>query len=219
MPGHVSVAKLAQIRARGQHAGWLVDLDGTLYHPGLVKLAMAAELALFGLREVPVLKAFRRQHEWRPNGAAAFNQEFHQEDPFRAQLERTANAVRMPLASIEPIVGKWMFERPGKYLRLFRRRALLRELQSFQAAGGRLALVSDYPARAKLQALGCASLFELVVASGEPEGPRALKPSPEGYLAAAGRLGLTPTQCLVVGDREDKDGEAARQAGMDFLRI
>jgi len=32
-------------------------------------------------------------------------------------------------------------------------------------------------------------------------------------------LGAAPSQCLVIGDREDRDGEAARAAGMRYRRI
>ena len=41
-----------------------------------------------------------------------------------------------------------------------------------------------------------------------------LKPHPEGYLSAAERLGVAPSACLVIGDRDDADGAAARAAGM-----
>jgi len=140
-------------------------------------------------------------------------------DPWRAQLERTARALDLEPEEVEGRVREWMIERPGKWLRRFRRAALLAELEQFRRAGGRLALVSDYPARHKLGALGCADLFEVVVANGEAGGPRWLKPDPDGYLSAAGRLGVAPERCLVLGDRADADGEAARRAGMTFRHV
>jgi HAD superfamily hydrolase (TIGR01509 family) len=79
--------------------------------------------------------------------------------------------------------------------------------------------VSDYPARRKLGSLGVESLFDVVVASGEPEGPRWLKPHPAGYLLAARALGVEPPRCLVIGDRDDADGRAARSAGMAFRLV
>jgi HAD superfamily hydrolase (TIGR01549 family) len=191
---------------------WLVDLDGTLYHAAPVKLAMACELALAGLAVAPLLRRFRAEHERvrEAGGADA--------DPFARQLAAAALALEVEAATLHGVVDEWMFRRPGKWLRAARRRGLLAELHEFRAAGGKSALVSDYPARAKLEALGAAHLFDLVVASGEPGGPRRLKPSPEGYLAAATRLGVAAAECLVIGDREDADGEAARRAGMRFRR-
>ena len=80
-------------------------------------------------------------------------------------------------------------------------------------------VVSDYPARKKLSALGVTDLFDAIVASGEPGGPVALKPDPRGYLLAAEQVGIPAAECLVIGDRDDADGEAARRAGMQFRRV
>jgi beta-phosphoglucomutase-like phosphatase (HAD superfamily) len=38
-------------------------------------------------------------------------------------------------------------------------------------------------------------------------------------LRAAAALEVEPSACLVIGDRDDADGEAARAAGMAFRRI
>ena len=194
------------------HDAWLVDLDGTLYAQTPVRLAMAAELTLFGFRAVRVLKRFRREHE-------RVRELELEGDPFRLQLERTAEALGEPATLVEARVRDWMIERPAKWLALFRRRALLREIGAFHASGGRTALVSDYPARRKLEALCATPLFDVIVASGEPDGPSRLKPHPSGMLRAAAALGVAPARCLVLGDRPDADGLAASSAGMAFRRI
>jgi HAD superfamily hydrolase (TIGR01549 family) len=192
---------------------WLVDLDGTLYHAAPVKLAMALELALFGAATAPALRRFRAEHERLRAQAEALG------DPFAAQLAATASALGLEPAALRGRVEEWMIRRPGKWLRAARRRGLLAELAGFRARGGRTALVSDYPARAKLAALRAAPLFDAVVAAGEPGGPARLKPAPDGLLAAATLLGVDPADCLVIGDRDDADGEAARRAGMAFQRV
>jgi beta-phosphoglucomutase-like phosphatase (HAD superfamily) len=58
-----------------------------------------------------------------------------------------------------------------------------------------------------------------VIANGEPGGPERLKPHPDGYLLAAALLGVSSEQCLVIGDRDDADGVAARHAKMAFRLI
>jgi FMN phosphatase YigB (HAD superfamily) len=195
-----------------ERKAWLVDLDGTLYSAGPVKLLMAAELAMFGWSQASLLRRFRQEHERiRELGLEG--------DPFSLQVERTAEALGVSSGDVEREVQRWMIERPGRWLSAFRRQALLAEIGAFRTAGGRTALVSDYPARRKLEALGAHELFDTVVASGEPGGPRRLKPHPEGYLLAAERLEVDPSACLVIGDRDDADGEAARAAGMAFRRI
>ena len=203
-----------------QYDAWLVDLDGTLYTARWVKLAMAAELALFGWSALKTLRQFRHDHEaLRADQDAGKALAVSFASPFAGQLARTAEALAVPVAQVERVIQDWMFERPRKWIGRFPRRALLGELRAFKAAGGRTALVSDYPAERKIDALGARSLFEVIVANGEAHGPKRLKPDPEGYLHAAELLGVTPTRCLVIGDRDDADGAAARAAGMRFRLV
>jgi HAD superfamily hydrolase (TIGR01549 family) len=193
---------------------WLIDLDGTLYRPTWVKLAMAAELGLLGWNAMRTVQRFREQHE---RVRAELQDDVH--CPYRFQLERTAAELELEPELVERSISEWMIERPGKWIRLFRRADLLAEIAAFRSKGGRTAVVSDYPASRKLEALGHAALFDAVVASGEANGPRRLKPHPDGYLAAARLLGVEPAHCLVIGDREDADGQAARAAGMQFRLV
>lgn len=193
---------------------WLVDLDGTLYRARWVKLAMAAELLLGGWRAVGTLRRFRKEHE-------LLRDELDEDvtSPFALQVRRTAAELQVEQVVVERHVTEWMIERPQKWIRRFKRKELLDEISAFRADGGKTALVSDYPASGKLAALEATGLFDAVVASGEPGGPRRLKPHPDGYLEAARRLGVEPAECLVIGDREDADGAAARAAGMAFRKV
>lgn len=193
---------------------WLVDLDGTLYSPGPLKLLMGLELLVLGTRHLPKIRVFREEHE-----RLREEQVDCQGDPFGVQLERAASRLNCSPAELETVIRDWMVRRPCKWLHRFRKQAMLAEIEAFRRAGGRCALVSDYPARAKLKALGAEHLFEEVVANGEPGGPPQLKPNPAGYLEAARRLGVEPRDCLVIGDREDADGQAARAADMAFRLV
>lgn len=177
---------------------------------------MAAELLLTGFWNIPTLRRFRKEHE---RLRVAPPESGEPQDPFERQLARTSAALGREPADVKQRVQRFMIDRPGKWLRLFRREELLREIRAFRSGGGKTALVSDYPARRKLAALDAAALFDACVASGEPEGPGELKPSPEGYLRAAKLLGVDPRKCLVIGDRPDADGEAARAAGMHFRHV
>lgn len=196
------------------HSAWLVDLDGTLYDPRPLKRAMALRLLGAAPWAVPSLRVFRQWHErLRESGATC------EPNPFERQLAAAAEELGADPEQLRARVQNWMVERPAKLLPRFRREGLIAELRTHRAAGGRLALVSDYPAQLKLAGLGLRDLFEVVVANGEPGSPQHLKPHPEGYLLAAERLGVAPEGCLVVGDRDDADGEAARRAGMAFRLV
>ncbi len=190
------------------------DLDGTLYMPKPLKWAMAAELLLRGVAVVRVLRRFREQHELlRAEGGS------YEPSPFDEQLNRTARELNLSVEDVDKIVREWMIHRPCKWLRRFRRQSLMEEITAFRAEGGRTALVSDYPARTKLDALGASNLFDRVIASGDPGGPKRLKPIPDGLLLAASALEVEPKRCLVVGDRADVDGAAASAAGMEFRLV
>jgi FMN phosphatase YigB (HAD superfamily) len=192
----------------------LVDLDGTLYRQRWVRLAMAAELMLGHWRVIPLLQTFRRtQEELRQEVGQA------KQCPYGQQLERVAHRFGSTPEQVRATVEYWMVERPLKWLNLCRRRQLIDEIRCFHQRGGQTAVVSDYPAAKKLQALGVMSLFDVVVANGEVDGCYRLKPWPDGYLMAASRLGVAPNECLVLGDRDEIDGEAARRAGMAFELI
>jgi FMN phosphatase YigB (HAD superfamily) len=208
------------MRPLADYKAWLVDLDGTLYRARWVRLAMACELVLGHWRTIPLLRAFRQEHE-RIRGCDAdpATNDLALKSPYVDQLERTAQRLNMSREDVELVVTHWMIERPGKWLWTFRRRSLLQEISQYKSAGGRTALVSDYPGQSKLQALRTSELFDVVIANGEPGGPARLKPAPDGCLLAAEKLGIAPPDCLVIGDRLDADGEAARRAGMAFRRI
>ena len=45
------------------------------------------------------------------------------------------------------------------------------------------------------------------------------KPEPDILWEACRRLQVPPDRALFVGDREEIDGEAARQAGLAFLKV
>jgi HAD superfamily hydrolase (TIGR01509 family) len=197
-----------------EYRAWLVDLDGTLYYQQPVQLAMAVELVLGGWRALSCLQAFREEHErlrLEPPEPPA--------DSFETQVKRTAERLGRTDQDVRQLVEQWMVQRPCRWLRPLRRRGLLEEIAHYRHRGGKTALVSDYPARAKLAAMGIAHLFDVVIACGECPEPVRLKPWPDGYLRAAAALGVQPGDCLVIGDRLDADGQAARQARMAFRRV
>ncbi|MGH7311989.1 MAG: HAD family hydrolase, partial [Candidatus Rokuibacteriota bacterium] len=172
------------------------------------------ELALGGWAAIPCLQAFRGEQE-----RLRLETSEPLADPFSTQITRTAARLGRPDEDVRRLVEHWMIVRPCRWLAPLRRRALVREIADFHRQGGKTALVSDYPARTKLAAMGIAHLFDVVIASGESTEPLRLKPWPDGYLLAAERLRVSPKDCLVIGDRVDADGQAAQRAGMEFRRV
>lgn len=84
--------------------------------------------------------------------------------------------------------------------------------------GLQLAIYSDYGCvKEKLEVLGVdAALFDLLISAPELG---ALKPSKACAQEVLRRLNAQPETTLFVGDREDTDGEAAKNVGAKFMLI
>jgi HAD superfamily hydrolase (TIGR01662 family) len=91
-------------------------------------------------------------------------------------------------------------------------------LQLLQLNGYKLAVLSDYdriPERLGKLKID-KSVFSIMTSS---ESFGALKPSPVPFKKIASNWNLDPSEILVIGDRDDTDGEGARRAGMKFIHI
>ena len=79
-----------------------------------------------------------------------------------------------------------------------------------------MAFYSDYPfLRERIQALGAPVGPNLRLYG--PESFGAQKPASRPFLMIARDMGLRPEEILVIGDRDDTDGQGAHNAGMRFL--
>jgi HAD superfamily hydrolase (TIGR01509 family) len=194
----------------------LFDLDGTLYRQPPLRLRMALELALSplggplaALRAARGVAAFRRAREAlraEPGGVA------------RLQYERPAADLGVEPSLLEGWVREWIHERPLRHLRGLRAPGLVELLDGLAQRGIRAGIFSDYPARAKLEALGVADRFDPVLCATDPE-IDVFKPNPRGFLRACEIWGLAPAQVLYVGDRAEVDAEGARRAGMACVLV
>jgi HAD superfamily hydrolase (TIGR01549 family) len=193
----------------------LFDVDGTLYHQGRLRSCMAVELAgSLALsspearrRVLRVLRTYRRVHEEMRDMVGT-------PVPLSAyQVAATARREGVPDEEVAAIVTEWMHRRPLKYLSWCRRRGLTDLLSRLEAGGFRLGVLSDYPPRDKLAALGIAPFFTDVWCSTDPD-INALKPHPRGFLQACARWNLQPQEVLYVGDRTEVDAAGALAAGL-----
>ena len=111
-----------------------------------------------------------------------------------------------------------MLNRPLKYLQFCRAVGLDGLLAELDRLGVRTGVLSDYPAEAKLRALGLEGRFSPVLCATDPE-IGAFKPSPRGFLRACAVWNLPPRDVLFVGDRVDVDAAGAAAAGMRCVII
>ncbi len=132
----------------------------------------------------------------------------------RLQYERPAQTLGVASQAVEAVVGTWIHEKPLAVLPGCRFPDVERVFEKFRSEGRTLAVLSDYPAERKVEALGLE--VDLCVSAGDPEVDR-LKPNPAGLAHLLERAGVEPEAALVIGDRDDRDGECARRLNVPYL--
>lgn len=195
-----------------QIKGVIFDLDGTLYSQPRLRMMMVKEMVLYyalhptQIGQLRILYHFRRireLHEFRGGNIA------------KSQYELTAIRLSVKEEYVRKVVEKWIMVEPLKHLAKCKFHDVDLVFARLKTTGKGIAIVSDYPVREKMLSLGLEA--DVSVCATDPD-VDCFKPKPKGLLVAAAKLGLSPQECLVVGDRDEKDGEAARVAGMSFLR-
>lgn len=187
------------------------DLDGTLYNKRGLSLRMVLHAPL-DIRKMQAERATRTSMKgmWLRD-EKHFYETFFQRMAARMHYSATAaeqwyNQRYMPL----------MVKMIGKYQPL--NEWVLPFIHDCQHTSIKLVLLSDYGfAKEKLQAFGLSpTLFDWVISAPELGG---LKPAPELMHIITERMGVAPQECLVIGDRDDTDGEMARSTDAQFRKV
>ena len=197
----------------------LFDVDGTLYRQAPLRRRLAFALLRAyvaspreGLAVARALAAYRRAQEQlraSPHRYADLGAE---------QIARAASLATCDEAWLHGLVAQWLERAPLALLAGAAWPDAVDCLRFLRAAGLRLAIVSDYPADAKLRALGVDGLFDVVVSAQDPAVGQ-FKPSHSGITAALRRLGVASREAVYVGDRAAIDAPAAAAAGVECFII
>ncbi|GFO64359.1 HAD-IA family hydrolase [Geomonas paludis] len=194
--------------------GVILDLDGTLYDQKRLRLQMALELASTLLlrpwrcKEALILFRFRRIREALADALPG--------DVSSRSYLLTAQACDCEIDQVRDVVQEWIYRRPLRHLGRFRYPLVDVLLAALAQRRINVAVCSDYHAVDKLAAL---RLEHLSSWSAEDPAVDRLKPDPAGLLHICRQWQVAPQACLVIGDRDDRDGEAARRAGMRSLVV
>lgn len=188
-----------------------IDVDGTLYYQLPVRLCMVVSLACYypfhicRYRELFILRDFRKLRETGLPDA---------DNPEKEQYRQIAIKWNVSEDYVKQITDRWMQRYPLHFLAYFRDRQLIRTLNSLHAQGVLIVVYSDYPAREKVKTLGLAADF--VFSSIDREVGYA-KPDRRAMENIMKITGCAAQECLLIGDRMEKDGLAAQNVGMDYL--
>ena len=187
------------------------DVDGTLYDQTRLRRAMAVRLlshiALTG--RVSTLKALQAYRHARETTADAGRADFE-----TLALAAAARAGRISETRARALVAEWMHERPLPLLSRCRYGGVAELFARLRGQGTLIGILSDYPAADKLRAMGLRA--DAIAFAGAPGVPLQ-KPDPGGLRHLMEIAGASPAETILVGDRDERDGEAARRAGVDVL--
>jgi phosphoglycolate phosphatase/putative hydrolase of the HAD superfamily len=190
----------------------IFDVDGTLYDQK--KLRRKIFFRLLGyyslhswkLRDLKILMDFRRLREKNIYTTDTNIRE--------AQYLWAAKATGVSPQRVRELVNKWIYQIPLPYLSSCSFSGVKEFFSALQQQGILTVIFSDYPAEEKISALGLSNCLFFCSTDREID---CFKPNPKGLEVIVDKLGISIKQCLLIGDRKDRDGECARRAGMDYL--
>lgn len=187
------------------------DVDGTLYDQSRLRRAMAvrllSHLALTG--RMSTLKALRAYRHTREATADAESPDFEGE-----ALAQAARAGGMSVERAGDLVAEWMQRRPLPLLAGCRYHGVPELFAELRHRGTAIGILSDHPAADKMRAMGLDA--DIIACAGSP-GCAFQKPHPSGLRYLMEVTGTAPADTILIGDRDERDGEAGRRAGVDVL--
>ncbi len=196
----------------GNIRGVIFDMDGTLYRQFLVRFCMSVKLianvlaSKNGWRDLRVVLHYRKNREKLAEERALNIAEI--------EFRETSQKFNLTEQEVAAIIKEWIDIKALKYLRPARFYNIDKVFDFLNSRGIKIGVFSDYPVEKKLAVLGLAA--DVVCYSSEPEVNR-LKPQPQGLLKTIERMGLERGDCVMIGDRMERDGICAREAGVAFL--
>jgi putative hydrolase of the HAD superfamily len=187
------------------------DVDGTLYDQRALRLRMARDLLsqAFRRRDLGVFRVLGTYRDLREQLGDAETHDFESQ-----LLARTATTTRSTESTVRTIVAEWIERRPLLYLADCRYKGVTELFAGLRRHRKVVGVISDYPAAAKLAALGLAADF---VVSATDSDVAVLKPHPRGLRQLMRRAAVSPSATLLIGDRTERDGLAAQRASTHCL--
>ena len=158
------------------------------------------------LREIMVVRHFRQVREYLADKEVSGVSE--------QQLKMVADKLSLDPDHVADIIEKWIYTKPLDHILSCRFPMVDSFFEALARRGIKIGVFSDYPIEDKMAMLGLyadASCYSL-----ERDIDR-LKPQTEGLQKLVKKMGLNGSQCLLIGDRDSRDGACARRFGMPFL--
>lgn len=189
------------------------DLDGTLYYQSPFRKKMFFVL-LKGLllkpwkwKELYIIWQFRKIREKWDSQDMDLNLTLK-------QYEATASRCYCSSQKVQNVIEYWMMQVPNRYLKAYQDEIAVYWIEKLKKNRKKVVVWSDYPVEEKLDALDI-QVVDFLCSTDSRVG--AMKPNPKGIQVIMEKYHLSKEKVLMVGDREEKDGFAAKKAGIDWV--
>lgn len=193
---------------------FIFDLDGTLYDQNKLRRRIFRHLLIriltFSVHKIDlkIISSFRRQRE--------IHKGYTSPTLESDQYEWCSKELNIPVRKVEDRIKEFMHKLPLKFLFNTRYRNIDLVFDKLKEKNITIAVYSDYPVKEKLDVLGLKA-DELICSS--DEGIQQLKPSGKAIDKICRKMNTSKEKAILIGDRDDTDGESARIAGIAFLKV
>lgn len=199
----------------------IMDLDGTLYFQKPFRMRMMLYLIGHAVRhpssikDLFLIKKYREvREEWEKyDDAGATDEGMGLDD---RQYAYVAEQKGVSPDRVKKAVRFFMLDAPLKLLPSYRDEVLADMADKLREHKITVVIYSDYPAEDKLDALEIIA-DACYVSADKRIG--SMKPDPKGIRVILEDLDCAPEDAVMVGDRYEKDGLAAKRNGVDFIIV
>ena len=214
--------KISMKKAMDDYRLYVFDLDGTLYFQKAFRIRMLIYLfwhVLFhpaSIKDIFILKTYRKiREDWEKRETDEVGKlipkELSMED---RQYEYVAKIKGVSKNKVSAAVDFFMMKAPLSLLPDFADEELKKIILSIRKTGRIAVIYSDYPVEDKLKALNVEA-DGMYTSSDERIGT--MKPDAKGLQVILADYNFDKEDVLMIGDRYEKDGLAAKANGVDYL--
>lgn len=186
---------------------YVFDVDGTLYFQRKVRMIMVKRLLSYyafhplKIKDLFIIKEFRALREKAQSADTLYID--------------TARKYGVSKERVEEVINKWIYKNPIDAVSCSKDEKLLCAIKKLKNSGKKIVIWSDYFADDKLEALGVEA--DAVYTADDSDRHIELKPSDAALKLIMNDFSVSNDQVLMIGDRLEKDGYAAKSAGVDYI--
>lgn len=210
-----------QKKSLSDYKAVIFDLDGTLYYQKPFRIRMLLYLIGYalahpsGVKDIFLIQKYRQIREnW---------DEIEQKGSYREDMDLdsrqfayVAGIKRVSPERVRNAVRLFMLEAPPKLLPAYRDDVIAALIDKLHEKGVKVVVYSDYPVKDKLEALAVKA--DACFTSAD-EAIGCMKPDPKGLGIILKTLGISAEEAIMIGDRYEKDGLAAKRNNMDYIIV